>query len=302
MSDRLDGVTTFVQVVEAGSFALAAERTDLTRSAVGKIITRLEARLGVRLLHRTTRSQSLTEAGQAYYDRCVRALAELDAAQADLEGDRLEPRGRLRVSVPIAFGHQCVAPVLFGLARTHRQLQIDISFTDRAVDLVEEGFDLAVRIGELPDSASLAARRLGVQYVSIGAAPSYLARHGAPIDDIAALDGHAGIAYSRAGVLSPWHILDAGGHSREVRIQPQLSMDDVQAIAGAAVAGFGLARLPSWLLARYVKTGELAVVKGRCGLRPQDIHAVWPQSRYLPLKTRCAIDALVEQIPAMIAD
>jgi DNA-binding transcriptional LysR family regulator len=114
MNDRLDGVTTFVQVVDAGSFTLAAERMHLTRSAIGKVITRLEARLGVRLLNRTTRSQTLTEAGQTYYDRCVRALAELDAAQADLESEQTAPRGRLRVSVPIAFGHHCARAVWTG--------------------------------------------------------------------------------------------------------------------------------------------------------------------------------------------
>ncbi len=301
MSDKLHGVTTFVQVVEAGSFTLAAERMQLTRSAVGKVITRLEARLGVRLLHRTTRSQMLTEAGQAYYDRCVRALAELDAAEADLDSEQTEPHGRLRVSVPIAFGHHCVAPVLYGLVRKHPQLQIDISFTDRAVDLIEEGIDLAVRIGQLHDSTSLAARRLGTQHMSIGAAPSYLARYATPID-INALETHASIAYSRAGVVSPWHMLDAGGNVRELSIKPQLSLDDVQAITDAGIAGFGLVQVPCWLLARYVETGELAVVMRRCGVRPQEIHAVWPTTRYLPLKTRCAIDALVAEIPAMIVD
>src|SRR5471032_3386298 len=218
MSDKLHGVTTFVQVVESGSFALAAERLNLTRSAVGKVIARLESRLGVRLLHRTTRSQSLTEDGQTYYDRCVRALAELDAAEADLESGRREPRGRLRVSVPIAFGHLCVAPVLLRLASRHPQLQIDISFSDRAVDLVEEGFDLAVRIGELRDSVSLAARRLGTQYSSIGAAPSYLAQEGMPMrfDN---LDGHAIIAYAHGGVLAPWDMRDESGQMRRIDIR-----------------------------------------------------------------------------------
>ena len=301
MNDTLDGVAAFVQVVEAGSFALAAERMDLTRSAVGKIIARLEKRLGVRLLQRTTRSQSLTEVGHAYYDHCVRALTELEAAEAGLDSGRREPRGRLRVSVPIAFGHQCVAPVLFNLARQHKHLQIDISFSDRNVDLVEEGFDLAIRIGALSDSASLAARHLGIQYTSIGAAPSYLARHGMPTD-LEALDEHIGIAYSRAGAISRWQILGDDGRTRDVAIQSQLSMDDVQAIAGAAIAGFGLARLPSWLLARHIKTGELVAVKGRCGLRPQDIHAVWQKTRYMPMKTRCAIDALVADIPVMMGE
>ncbi|MDE1184830.1 LysR family transcriptional regulator [Paraburkholderia sp.] len=298
MTDKLDGVAVFVQVVEAGSFTLAAERLNVTRSAIGKVIARLESRLGVRLLQRTTRIQTLTEAGHAYYDRCVRALAELDAAEAELESGHREPRGRLRVSVPIAFGHLCVAPVLFGLARKHAGLQIDISFTDRQVDLIEENIDLAVRIGALRDTTSLAARRLGVQEISIGAAPSYLTRHRTPIgiDDYA---GHQGIAYSRAGAPLPWRVLDPHGVEHELRIEQQLSLDDIQAIAGAGIAGLGLVQLPCWLLTRYVATGELVALWERCGVRPEEIHAVWPKTPYLPLKTRCAIDALATEIPAM---
>lgn len=301
MDDRFDGIATFVQVVDSGSFALAAERLNLTRSAVGKAVARLEARLGVRLLQRTTRSQSLTDDGQVFYDSCVRALAELDAAHAVLEGGRLEPRGRLRVSVPISFGHLCVVPLMLELARKHPTLKIDLSFTDRRVDLVEEGFDLAVRIGSLGDSATLAARRLGVQYTSIGAAPAYIAQHGMPeaLDDLV---GHAAISYCVAGVASPWELRDDEGRARRIDIEPQLSMDDLQAIAAAAVAGFGLARMPSWLLARHVKNGELVVVKGRCNLPPQDIHVVWPKTRYMPPKTRCAIDALVAGVPALLAE
>lgn len=142
----------FVPVAEAGSFTLAAERMHLARSAIGKVIAKLGARLGTRLLHRATRTQTLTEAGRAYYDRCVRALAELEAAEAELESGHGEPRGRLRVSVPLAFGHHCVAPILFRLASQHLELQIDISYTDRTtVDLVEQHTHLAVRIGELRD-------------------------------------------------------------------------------------------------------------------------------------------------------
>ena len=299
MSDILDGVTTFVRVVEAGSFALAAERLNLTRSAVGKVIVRLEKRLGVRLLNRTTRSQSLTEDGQAYYDRCVRALAELEAAEAELDSGRREPKGRLRVSVPQAFGHHCVAPVLLHLARRHPQLRIDISVSDRFVDMVEEGFDLVVRIGPLVDSVSLAARKLGMQYASIGAAPSYLARHGTP-GNVDELRGHVVIAYLRAGAADPWDVLDVDGTIRRADVRPQLAFDDMQGIVDAAVAGFGLAWLPSWLLTRYTQTGELVAVMENCFRPSQEIHVVWPKSRYLPLKTRCAIDALVAEIPTLL--
>jgi DNA-binding transcriptional LysR family regulator len=299
MQDKLDGVATFVQVVEAGSFALAAERMNLTRSAVGKAITRLETRLGVRLLHRSTRSQSLTTEGEAYYDRCVRALAELDIAEAALDHSRVEPTGRLRVSVPEAFGQLCVAPVLLELARQYPQLQIDLSFTDRYTDLIEEGIDLAVRIGELRDSSTLAARYLGAQHIVIGASPAYLARHGTPAS-LDELEGHTGIAYSRAGAIAPWDARSPGAGLQPVGIRAQISMDDVQAIAAAAIEGHGLAWLPCWLLTRYVKSGALVPVLDSYRIRSQEIYAVWPKVRHLRAKTRVAIDALKAQIPGMI--
>ena len=147
VQDPLEGVSTFVQVVEAGGFTAAAKRLGVTRSAVGKAVARLEARLGSRLLQRNTRTQTLTAEGQIYYERCTRALKELDAAEADLDSGRMEPIGRLRVSVPEGFGQLCVAPILLNLTRLYPQLSIDLSFGDRTVDLIEEGFDLAIRIG-----------------------------------------------------------------------------------------------------------------------------------------------------------
>ena len=297
MQDKLDGVATFVQVVEAGGFAPAAERLGMTRSAVGKAIARLEARLGVRLLQRNTRHQVLTAEGQGYYERCVRALTELDAAEADLDNGRVEPTGRLRVSVPEAFGHLCVAPILLGLTRRYPQLHIDLSFSDRYVDLIEEGFDLAVRIGTLHDSGTLAARHLGTQHVSIGASPAYLSQHGIP-GSLEALDGHTGITRSHSGVITPWDAQAAGDDAQRLGVRAQISMDDVQAVAAAAVDGYGLAWLPSWLLARYVQRGELVPVLESHRVRSQEIHAVWPQVRHLRCKTRVAIDALVAHIPA----
>ncbi len=311
MKDNLDGVATFVQVVEAGSFALAAERMNLTRSAVGKAISRLEARLGARLLHRSTRSQSLTAEGQSYYEGCVRALAELDNAEAALHHSGIEPSGRLRVSVPEAFGHLCVAPVLLDLARQYPQLQIDLSFTDRVTDLLEEGIDLAVRIGELRDSTTLAARHLGTQHVVIGASPAYLARHGTPasLDDLA---DHVGIAYSCGGNVAPWWgasgaLGAAGGDERDGAVKPvpirsQISMDDIQAIAAAAIDGYGLAWLPCWLLTRFAQSGALVPVLDSYRVRSQEIYAVWPKERHLRAKTRVAIDALKARIPAMIGE
>jgi DNA-binding transcriptional LysR family regulator len=254
----------------------------------------------VRLLQRNTRSQVLTMEGQAYYERCVRALMELDAAEVVLENGRVQPSGRLRVSVPEAFGQLCVAPVLLELTRVHPQLHIDLSFSDRYVDLIEEGFDLAIRIGTLHDSGTLAARRLGTQHVSIGASPDYLARHGIP-GNLEELDGHTEVALSHPCVPAPWDAHPAGGHARRPAIRSQISMDDIQAVAAAAVKGYGLAWLPSWLLAGYVQRGELVPVLEHYSARAQQIHAVWPQVRHLRCKTRVAIDALAAQIPAMMA-
>lgn len=162
MSGQIAGIDVFVAAVESGSFAAAASRQCLTRSAVAKTIARLEAGLSVRLFHRTTRRQSLTEDGQIYYERCVRALEELRAGQAALESGRREAAGRLSVSVPVLFGRHCVAPVLAGLAARHPRLELDISFSDRPVDLIEEGIDLAIRAGMLREGAGLMTRAMAV--------------------------------------------------------------------------------------------------------------------------------------------
>ena len=299
MSDRLNGISAFVEAAEAGSFALAAERMRLTRSAVGKSIARLEQRLGARLFHRTTRSQSLTEDGQAYYERCVRALAELDAGALAIDSGKSEPIGRLRVSVPVLFGRHCVAPVLLALGRQYPRLAIEVSFNDNVVDLVDEGHDLAIRIGLLPDSSTLVARRLGTQRMVICAAPSYLADHGKPacVDE---LSKHVGIAYGRAGRIEPWSVQNSEGQILKPQVDNRLVFDDLQAITDAAVAGVGLAWLPCWLMAKHARAGELELVMDCNNMLATEIHAVWPQAHYLPSKTRAAIDALVAEIPGKV--
>lgn len=299
MRERLKGIDAFVEAVEAGSFALAAKRMNQTRSAVGKSISRLERRLGVRLFHRTTRSQSLTEDGHAFYERCVRALAEIEAAKAELETARRAPAGRLRVTAPVVFGRRCVAPILSRLAQQYPELTIEASFTDRVVDLVEEGFDLGVRIGVLPDSATLVARRLGTQRMGICAAPSYLSRYGVPrsVDD---LSKHEGVLYRPCNQTDTWRVFDDNRDARDVRMRGRLRFDDLQAIVDAAVAGAGLAWLPCWLMTPYLRSGELMLVMDSHRVLPTDIHVVWPRSKHLPSRTRAAIDALTGEIPGML--
>jgi DNA-binding transcriptional LysR family regulator len=167
------------------------------------------------------------------------------------------------------------------------------------VDLVEEGFDLGIRIGVLPDSAVLVARRLGAQRMGICAAPSYLRQHEAP-SSLEALSGHEGILYRHGHQPATWRVLDSEGRVRDLRIQGRLRFDDLQAIVDAAVAGAGLAWLPCWLMHPYVRSGQLAMVVDSQRVLPTDIHVVWPRSRHLPSRTRAAIDALTAQIPGVL--
>ncbi|RFD27953.1 LysR family transcriptional regulator [Pseudomonas sp. GL93] len=284
---RFDGVELFLQIVESGNLTEAAERLNLTRSAVGKGLARLEARLGTCLLQRSTRRQRLTEDGQAYYEHCLRALAELEAAESVLESGRQQPRGRLRVSVPLAFGHHYAAPALWALLDRYPELEIDMCFSDRMIDLVQEGFDMAVRIGPLPDTDRLSARRLGQQAMGLAASPAYLQRKG-DIDSIEDLAAHRGIAYR-------------SNTAQRSRLASPLIVDDLQAVADAAIAGVGLAWLPSWLIAHYALRGQLQAVLPSYREQPAPIHVIWPTAAHMPAKTRCAIDALVAATPSCLA-
>ncbi|HEY0685811.1 MAG TPA: LysR family transcriptional regulator [Steroidobacter sp.] len=300
MNDRLNGVAVFVAAVEAGNFAMAAQRLAVTRSAVAKTIAKLEQRLKVRLFNRTTRQQSLTDDGQAYYERCVRALAELDAAEECFESGRREPSGTLRVTAPLLFGRRCVAPILLELTQRYRKLQLEISFNDRVVDLVQEGFDLAVRIGELRDSSRLVARQLGMQRMGICAAPEYLDRNGRPTNAFE-LNGHAGIAYLSSGRPVPWRVYGDRGDVFLPRMSTRVGFDDVQAIADAAIGGAGLAWLPCWMIGPEVRNGRLELIMNSERVPATEIHAVWPRMRHLPLKVRVAVDALVKQVPELLS-
>jgi DNA-binding transcriptional LysR family regulator len=294
---RFNGMLAFVEAVEAGSFAAAAERMALSRSSVGKSIARLEQRLGTRLFHRTTRTQMLTEDGRVYYERCTRALAELDAAEAVLESGRHAPIGCLRVSVPVLFGRYCAAPVLLEVARQFPHLRLELSFTDRVVDLIDDRIDLAVRIGSLVDSGAVVARRLGSMSMYVCGSPGYLAERGRPL--VARdLVGHDILVYGRSASAQHWTFQDAQGRAEQVRVESRIAFDDLEAIADAAAAGAGLARLPSWLIASRLEAGKLIAVleEEHC----PDIHAVWQQTQPLPSRVRVAIDALVAHIPPMI--
>lgn len=300
MTDTLKDIPVFVASVEAGSFAQAAVRLHLSRSAVGKSIARLEERLGVRLFHRTTRSQRLTDNGALFYERCLRALEEIRGAESQLETGKHQVNGRLRVAVPVLFGRQCIAPLLIELAQEHPGLELEMSFSDRVVDLVEEGFDMAVRNGALADSSVLVARRLGEHRMVLCAAPDYLFKNGQPqtVDD---LRQHTAINYTRAGRVLPWQLMDYDGTSRTFIPRSSLNMDDLQAICDAALAGHGLAWLPCWMVIKEIQQGDLVPLLKQAPDVRFDVHAVWQQTPHLPLRVRIAIDMLVKRLPAVMS-
>lgn len=300
MTDTLKDIPVFVASVEAGSFAQAAVRLHLSRSAVGKSIARLQERLGVRLFHRTTRSQRLTDNGALFYERCLRALEEIRGAESQLETGKHQVSGRLRVAVPVLFGRQCIAPLLIELAQEHPGLELEMSFSDRVVDLVEEGFDMAVRNGALADSSVLVARRLGEHRMVLCAAPDYLLKNGQPqtVDD---LRQHTAINYTRAGRVLPWQLMDYDGTSRTFIPRSSLNMDDLQAICDAALAGHGLAWLPCWMVIKEIQQGDLVPLLKQAPDVRFDVHAVWQQTPHLPLRVRIAIDMLVKRLPAVMS-
>lgn len=295
LHSHLQGISAFVHAVEAGSFTAAAARMGVSKSATGKSVARLEERLGIRLLDRTTRSLNLTAEGQGYYRSCLKVLEELNAAEALLASQKRVVSGTLRINLPISFGRLCVVPVLEEVADRNPDLNLDISFTDRQVDLVEEGIDLVVRLGDHGDHASLIGRRIGTQRSIICAAPTYLDLHGRPTS-IEELVRHDCLAFARDGRPLPWVVCGPGGGARPFVIQPRHTISHGEALRDATVNGLGVAYLSTWLAADDLRSGRLEVVPIPTPAEDVPITALWPRSRDLAPKVRVVVDALVEAL------
>ncbi|TSE13451.1 LysR family transcriptional regulator [Mesorhizobium intechi] len=293
-------MAVFVKAVDLGSFAAAAVALDLSGPMVGKHVRSLEERLGVRLINRTTRRQSLTDFGRAYYERCRIVLAEAESADALAADQFSEPRGRLRVTMPAHFGRHCVTPVLLKLARHYPMLELDLSLSDRFADLAEDGFDLAIRTGDLDDKAGIIARRVARQGMVVCASPAYLGLHGEPrrIEDLA---DHQAIVYRRLGqVVQPWLFAREGQAAQEIIPSGRLRLDDLDAIADAAAEGMGLAWLPWWLVRERIEAGGLVALLPDRPHYLYDCHALWLRTPHLPLKVRLVIDALAAALPKLM--
>lgn len=290
MTDTLTGMAIFAAVVELGSFTRAAERLGMSKSAISKQVSRLEDRLGVQLMTRTTRRLSLTEAGEAFYRSCARVVAEAEAAELEMSHRQEVPVGRLRVNVPVSFGLAHLGPVLTDFMRAHPGITLDVGYQDRFVDLIEEGWDVAVRIGTLPDS-SLRVRRICESRRVIVAAPAYWKKHGKPTHPEDLRD-HTCFLYAYAAHPRDWSFRGQDGVFR-VRVDGPLLVNNGELAVQAAVAGLGVAETPMFLCEDEIRSGQLEIALSDYEDARIGIHAVYPPSRHMSAKVRAFIDFLV---------
>lgn len=297
--DRLGSMEVFVRAADLGSFVAAAEATGLSPTMVGKHVQFLESRLGVRLLNRTTRRQSLTEFGRAYLDRCRLILGEAEAADA-LASEHLNvPYGTLRITMPALLGRLCAAPLLYELSLRNPSMRLDLHFDDHIVDLAAGAFDLSIRTGVVADRAGLMMRRLGSHRMVVCASPDYVAQYGAPAD-LEELGGHRAVSYARPGWRSGWLFDDGVGGALEVTPPSAMQLNDLSAVTDAAASAVGLAWIPAWLARPHLASGVLVEVLKAQPCYRFDNYAVWPQAKHLPLKVRMALDLLVSALPGRL--
>lgn len=282
--DKLRGMETFVAVVECGSFIGAAARLEMSAVMVGKYIALLEGQLGTRLLERNTRRQSLTDAGRVYFDEARRVLEQVANAERSVERLRLAPAGTLRVSAPVSFGASIIAPLTASFLQAWPEVRVELDLTNRMVDLVDEGIDLAIRIGDI-QRTDLVAKYLAPYRMAICAAPDYLARHGTP-QTPADLAGHQCLSHTVWTARNEWRL---PGAAEEVRWKRDavLRCNDGYALRMAAVAGAGLLLQPEVLLAEDLANGRLVRILQNYTPEPRPIHLLWRQDlRPLPKLTR----------------
>ena len=288
--NSLTEIAIFVKVVELSSFTAAADALEMSQPVVSKAVTRLEEKLGARLLNRTTRRLSLTEAGSELYRRSVRALAEIEDAELEVARFQTEPRGTLRVSAPTSFSILHLGSALQSFAERFPGVAIEMYLDDRQIDLVEEGYDVAIRIARLQDS-NLVARRLAPCGQVLCAAPSYLAKRGTPERPEDLLE-HSCIVYSLLATPREWRFTDASGESHVVPINGALTSNNGLLNRAAAIAGAGIVLLPMFYIGEQLRSGELKAVLTDFKAPELGIYAVYPERRNLTPKVRAFVDFL----------
>ncbi|PDT33142.1 LysR family transcriptional regulator [Rhizobium sp. M10] len=294
---NLNDILIFMAVVDAGSFIAGGQAMGLSRSAAGKAVIRLEDRLGTRLLNRTTRRLSLTDEGRVFYQHGLEVLASVDEAEASVAGQSAAPRGVLRFTVPDAFGRLVVLPIVEKYLLAWPDIQVEVNFTDRKTDIVEEGFDLAIRIGTTPSASDtrLVSRVIAADRPRLCASPSYLADRGEPrdIDDLAA---HDCLVFSSRDQRQGWRFRGEGGAWVKAQGRSRLRLDSDEAIRDAAVAGLGIALLPDFLVASDLAAGRLRQVLPELETDDAKIVTLYPDKRLLEPRVRRFIDLMTKEL------
>lgn len=298
--DKFQEMASFVAVVEAGSFVGAADATGLSKAAVSRHVAELEQRLGARLLHRTTRRLSLTDDGQLFFTRAKEMLAAIDEAESEISSRSGEPSGLLRINAPLTFGVLHLAPLWGRFAQLYPKVSLDIELSDRVVDLVEEGYDLAVRITNLPNS-QLVSRRLASTRMVACASPQYLALHGTPAhpDELAQ---HEVISYSYWAARNEWTFTAPNDSLVAVRTHARIHANNGDTCRAAALDHQGIILQPDFLVADDLRRGDLVELLPTYRAMTLGIHAVYPSRKHLPIKTRRLVDFLVEAFAAPVWD
>jgi DNA-binding transcriptional LysR family regulator len=291
--DRIEDFQAFVTIIEKGSLTGAAQHLNRSLQSVSRSLAAVERDLGVELIRRTTRRTSPTEAGLAFYRRLSASLAEIEVAKAEASNRRAEPSGTLRVAGSSMFGPLYLVPAITAFLDIYPRLDVELGLSDSAVDLVNDGFDLAVRIGGLPDSSLKARRLTSLRYVIV-ASPAYLARHGRPHrpDDLAR---HQCIVHMRMRNAWTFRVDQA---VKTVKVSGRLRTDGMLAASEAAVQGFGITNVPLWQVRKLVDQGQLELLLTRFEPPPIALHAVWPATNLLDAKTRLFVDFLAARLKA----
>ncbi len=288
--DRFQGINAFAKVVETGSFVRAAERLGVSVSAVSRQVSELEAHLDARLLNRTTRRLSLTESGRVFYERSIQLLADLDEAEQSASAGAVKPRGTLRISCGTTFGARHLAPAIAEFIARFPAMRFDVELSDRATDLVDEGFDAAVRIGAI-GSQNLVGRKVGETRLVCCASPDYLARHGEPKSP-EELSAHACLTYEYALLKNVWPFRDQDGRDRSIKVTGPVHANSGRFLAALAVAGVAIVIEPDFVVRPEVQAGRLVPILRRFEVPPGNIYVVYPSRRHLSAKVRAFTDFL----------
>ena len=291
--DRFENMGTFIRVVEAGSISGAADRMGVAKSAVSRRLKELEEHLGVELFHRTTRQMNLTDTGRAFYHQAVRILDDVLEAEHATSQAHGTLKGSLKIALPSSFGLMHIGPAINEFLKEHPQVEFDLDFNDREVDLIQEGFDLAIRIANLPDS-SLIARRFAPVKTVMCASPDYLEQMGIPRSPDELIE-HQCLVYSLLRDYEYWHLSDIRGNEIRTRIRPYLKASTGEFIRDAAVAGLGIVLIPTFIAYKEIERGTLVPVLKDYKPPQINAYAIYPQTRHLSQRVRTFVDLLVKR-------